>query len=207
MCNNYSETTGKACFKLERRNHVSMSTHLMIAPSLSCPASCKYCFGPHEGAARMRRETLEAIVRWQAALGKDGPLEITFHGGEPLTPGIEFYRMALPLLCDGLSPRRVHFGMQSNLWLLTDDLCRLLHEHNVSLGTSLDGPELVNDAQRGSGYFRRTMAGIERARTHGLSVGCICTFTPQSAPHAEEVFDFFVHAGQSFNIHASLPSV
>lgn len=155
----------------------------------------------------MRRETLEATVRWQAALGKDDPLEITFHGGEPLTPGIEFYRMALPLLRDGLSPRRVRFGMQSNLWLLTDDLCRLLHEHNVSLGTSLDGPETINDAQRGNGYFRRTMAGIERARAHGLSVGCICTFTPQSAPHAEEVFDFFVHAGLSFNIHASLPSM
>src|SRR5450756_970460 len=124
-----------------------MSSHLMLAPSLACPASCAYCFGPHVGGAVMGRETLEAVVRWQAALGEDdsGTLEITFHGGEPLVPGATFYRMALPLLRDGLAPRRVRFAAQSNLWLLTDELCELFAEHGVSLGTSLDGPEAIND--------------------------------------------------------------
>jgi uncharacterized protein len=52
--------------------------------------------------------------------------------------------MALPLLRDGLAPRRVRFAAQSNLWLLTDELCELFAEHGVSLGTSLDGPEALN---------------------------------------------------------------
>lgn len=154
-----------------------MSRHLMLVPSLACPASCVYCFGPHEGGPPMRRETVKAVVRWQNALDGNEPLEITFHGGEPLVPGADFYRMALLLLREGLAPRQVRFGMQSNLWLLTDELCELFREHDVSLGTSLDGPEPINDAQRGEGYFRRTMAGMERARAHGLGVGCICTFT------------------------------
>ena len=42
----------------------------------------------------MRRQTVEAIVRWQNALDDGDALEITFHGGEPLVPGAEFYRMA-----------------------------------------------------------------------------------------------------------------
>ena len=184
-----------------------MLRHLMLVPSLACPASCAYCFGPHAGGPPMTQATLEAVVRWQNVLGAQDPLEITFHGGEPLIPGISLYRMALPLLREGLAPRKVRFVLQSNLWLLTDGLCDLFREHEVSLGTSLDGPETINDAQRGNGYFRRTMAGIERARAHGLSVGCICTFTLQSAPYAKEVFDFFAHAGLSFNIHASLPSM
>ncbi len=153
----------------------------------------------------MGRDTLEAVVRWQAGLGGREPLEITFHGGEPLVPGASFYRMALPLLKDGLGPREVHFGIQSNLWRLTDELCELFSEYGVSIGTSLDGPEPINDAQRGAGYFRRTMAGIERARTHGLQAGCICTFTAQSAPRAGEVFDFFAGEGLDFSIHAALP--
>jgi uncharacterized protein len=153
----------------------------------------------------MRQETVEAVVRWQNTLGDKETLEITFHGGEPLVPGVQFYRMALPLLRDGLALRRVRFAMQSNLWLLTDGLCDLFREYGVSLGTSLDGPEPINDAQRGQGYFSRTMAGIERARAHGLDVGCICTFTAQSAPHAQDIFDFFVREGMGFSIHAALP--
>ncbi|RME43070.1 MAG: TIGR04083 family peptide-modifying radical SAM enzyme, partial [Chloroflexi bacterium] len=156
----------------------------------------------------MRRATVEAVVCWQRALdGGNGPLEITFHGGEPLVPGSDFYRMALPLLRDGLAPRQVRFGVQSNLWLLTDELCDLFREYGVSIGTSLDGPETINDAQRGQGYFRRTMDGIERARVHGLNVGCICTFTAQSALHADEVFDFFLSQGLGFSIHAALPAL
>lgn len=155
----------------------------------------------------MRRETVEAVVCWQDSLGYKEPFEITFHGGEPLVAGLGFYRMALPLLREGFAPRKVRFGMQSNLWLLTDELCELFHEYGVSLGTSLDGPEAINDTQRGAGYFKRTMAGIGRAQAHGLPVSCICTFTSRSAPHAEEIFDFFVQAGLSFSIHASLPSL
>jgi sulfatase maturation enzyme AslB (radical SAM superfamily) len=184
-----------------------MSRHLMLVPSLACPASCAYCFGPHKGGSPMTRATLDAVVRWQNALGDKDTLEITFHGGEPLVPGIQFYRMALPLLRDGLAPRRVRFAMQSNLWLLTDELCDLFREYGVSLGTSLDGPEPINDAQRGTGYFSRTMASIKRARVHGLDVGCICTFTSQSAPHAQEIFDFFVREGLGFSIHAALPTL
>jgi uncharacterized protein len=195
-----------------------MSQHLMLVPSLVCPASCAYCFGPHAGGKTMGRETLEAVVEWQRGLalpaGDDadtrpghGTLEITFHGGEPLVPGARWYREALPLLRDGLAPRKVRFAAQSNLWLLTDELCELFREHGVSLGTSLDGPEAINDAQRGAGYFARTMAGIERARAHGLDVGAICTFTAVSVPHAPEIFDFFVREGLNFSVHAALPSL
>jgi uncharacterized protein len=189
---------------------VAGSRHLMLVPSLACPAGCSYCFGPHAGTGTMARETLEAVVGWQAGCFGQTPanrLEITFHGGEPLVPGAAWYRTTLPLLRDGLAPRKVRFAIQTNLWLLTDELCELFREHRVAIGTSLDGPEEINDAQRGRGYFARTMAGIERARTHGLDVGCICTFTAQTAPRADEIFDFFLAEGLSFSVHAALPSL
>ena len=124
-----------------------MFGHLMLVPSLACPASCVHCFGPHAGRPVMRRETLEAVVEWQKALGAGavkgdadggrrgpGALEITFHGGEPLVPGEAFYRTALPLLRDGLAPRRVRFAVQSNLWLLTDEPGRALPRLRCRLG-------------------------------------------------------------------------
>jgi uncharacterized protein len=155
----------------------------------------------------MRQETIEAIVAWQKTLNKKDTLEITFHGGEPLVPGIEFYRMALPLLKEGISPRRVRFTMQSNLWLLTDELCDLFYENMVSIGTSLDGPEVINDSQRGQGYFKKTMAGINLARAHGIDIGCIATFTRQSIMHSQEIFNFFLNEGLNFTIHSAAPSI
>jgi uncharacterized protein len=83
-------------------------------------------------------------------------------------------------------------------------MCKLFKEYNVSIGTSLDGSESINDAQRGAGYYQRTMAGIEHARNHGMGVGCICTFTTQSADRANEIFDFFLQKKLGFSIHAAL---
>ena len=158
----------------------------------------------------MSRDTVGAVVGWQRQLaaesGQTGALEITFHGGEPLLPGAAFYRMALPLLRDGLAPRTVRFAVQSNLWLLTDELADLFSAYGVQVGTSLDGPAHINDAQRGDGYFAKTMAGVEKARDHGLDPGVVCTFTAESARRAGEVFDFFVGAGLDFGVHAALPS-
>ena len=97
--------------------------------------------------------------------------------------------------------------MQSNLWLLTEELCHIFRQYGVSIGTSLDGPEHINDAQRGNGYFRRTMERIHLARNIGISIGCICTFSQQSLPHIHEIFDFFAYEGLNFTIHETVPSL
>ncbi len=182
-----------------------MPQHLLLVPSLSCPAECLYCFGPKGSGPVMRPETIDEIVAWQNRSGETEPLEVIFHGGEPLAAGAAFYREALPRLRKGLAQRTVGFSVQSNLWLLDEALIDLFREYRVSIGTSLDGPEAINDAQRGPGYFRRTMAGIDRARRGGLSAGCICTFTAASAPEADRIFDFFLGEQLNFTVHAAVP--
>lgn len=184
-----------------------MQHHLMIVPSFNCPAQCSYCFGPHEQGPNMTRDTVRAIAEWQADTNSAPSLSIVFHGGEPLLAGFDFYSWSLPLLREQLAPRKVRFAIQSNLWPLTPEMCELFWHYGVSLGTSLDGPEKITDAQRGSGYFRRTMAGIERASKQGLEVGCVCTFTGQSAVRAPEIFDFFYQEGLNFSIQPCISSI
>ena len=110
----------------------------------------------------MPAQVFDAALDWiSAATSPDETPEITFHGGEPLLAGIEWYRRVLPLVRERLPDARL--ALQSNLWLLDDELCRLFAEYGVSLGTSLDGPRPINDRQRGRGSYRRTMAGIAAA--------------------------------------------
>jgi len=185
-----------------------MTRHLMLVPSDSCPARCRYCFGPRTGSTVMGERTLDAALEWAASTmgnGSSDRLDVVFHGGEPLTAGSAYYGHALPRLREAFPGTKLSLGMQTNLWLLDEELCDVLLEHNVSVGTSLDGPEDICDAQRGEGYFRRTMAGVELARSRGLHVGCIATFTRQSAPRADEAFEFMATQGLDFTIHAAVP--
>lgn len=184
-----------------------MRKSLMLVPSLDCPAGCSYCFGPNYGGPVMTEAVVDGIAGWIDSLDRHTCLDITFHGGEPLTAGASFYGTTLPRLAGAAGSRRLSFAMQSNLWLLTGELCETFREYGVSLGTSLDGPERINDPQRGDGYFRRTMEGIELARSHGLDVGCVCTFTSVSVRHFDEVFGFFAGEGLDFTIHPALKKV
>jgi len=183
-----------------------MTRYLLLIPTTSCQASCSYCFGPRFGQPVMGGNVVDGVARWLEAWPREEASRVIFHGGEPLLAGMRWYRENLPRLRHSRE-QGVSLSAQSNLWALDEDFCGLFKEFDVSLGTSLDGPEEINDAQRGKGYFRRTMAGIDLARKAGLKLCCIVTFTALSLPRWREVVEFFKHEGLVFSIHAALPGL
>ena len=178
----------------------------MLIPTLGCPARCSYCWSSDPTSPRMGIEVVEGVVEWLSHLQKER-VTFTFHGGEPLLAGVDFYKKALPLISQGLSHMKPEFAMQSNLWLLTPEIARVLAEYRVPLGTSIDGPEELNDLQRGKGYFQKTMHGYEVARQHGLRVSFICTFTSRSFHEREKIVRFFRENGFTLKLHPALPSL
>ncbi len=178
----------------------------MIIPTLGCPGRCKYCWSSDVNSPKMTAETAEAIVRWLEPL-QDQRVTFTFHGGEPLLAGLTFYQRILPLIRTRLAHLSPEFAMQTNLWLMTDELAEILAEFQVPLGSSIDGPEELTNYQRGDGYFAKTMAGYEIAIRHGLLVRFICTFTNSSVSQKEEIVRFFRENGWVMKLHPALPSL
>ncbi len=179
----------------------------MLVSSLQCPAECTYCFGSRDGPCMppgTMEDALDLVAKIVTETGQRS-VKVTFHGGEPLTAGHELLRRALEGLDARFGRGGYEVGLQSNLWLLDDEFCQLFLRHGVEIGTSLDGPEEITDAQRGDGYFARTMQGIEMARRGGLRVGCIATFTPARASRWREVAQFFLAERLSFSIQPSVP--
>jgi uncharacterized protein len=183
-----------------------MPFHVMIVPTLGCPANCSYCWSSEEKSPIMSIKTITEVVKWLESLRGD-PVTFTFHGGEPLLAGADFYMEALPILLKGLNPRKIAFAIQTNLWKLTPEIAKIFAEYNIPIGSSLDGPKELNDFQRGKGYYTKTMMGYEIARTHGLNVRFITTFTSHSIKFKEEIFNFYLEKGFTLKLHPCLLSL
>ncbi len=180
--------------------------HVMLIPTLGCPSNCGYCWSSEEGSPIMPIETINEVVEWLKD-SRHERITFTFHGGEPLLAGADFYRQALPLLSEGLRHMNPEFALQTNLWRMTPELAEILAEYNVPIGSSIDGPKELNDFQRGNGYFDKCMRGYEIARAHGLNVRFICTFTSHSVEYKEDIFNFFLQHGFDLKLHPALPSL
>ncbi|HML05764.1 MAG TPA: TIGR04083 family peptide-modifying radical SAM enzyme [Methanobacterium sp.] len=183
-----------------------MAFHVMIIPTLGCPSECNYCWSSEEGSPVMSIETVQEIVNWLKDFRQE-PVTFTFHGGEPLLAGYDFYKEALPLLSEGLKELKPAFALQTNLWNITLEMAELFHEYNIPIGSSIDGPEEINDIQRGEGYYKRTMKGYEIAKAHNLKVSFISTFTSYSIDFKEDIFNFFLENGLTLKLHPALPSL
>lgn len=183
--------------------------NFMLVLSAACPAECKYCFGPHEGEI-IDRATFDKLVTYMEKVvseTKQEKVNITFHGGEPLMASVELWTYALEQLSNRFKNKEIRFSLQSNLWRLNDELCLLFKKYKVSIGSSLDGPKSINDAQRGIGYFEKTYKGLNLAEQYGIEAGCIATFTPKNIKKWQEVMDFYIHEKMSFSIHPSVKPV
>ncbi|MCU0630190.1 MAG: TIGR04083 family peptide-modifying radical SAM enzyme [Methanoregulaceae archaeon] len=180
--------------------------HIMLIPTLGCPSKCSYCWSSEEGSPVMSIETVQEVINWLKDLQKNR-ITFTFHGGEPLLAGADFYRNALPLISNGLKDQNPEFAMQTNLWRMTPEIAKILAGYHVPIGSSIDGPEDINDSQRGDGYFSKTMAGYRIAKDNGLTVRFICTFTCESVKSREEIVDFFYRNRFVLKLHPALPSL
>jgi len=202
------ERSEKYFLRHSRKYPVTMKTpfHIMLIPTLGCPARCNYCWSSETGSPVMDIDVVSDVVGWLRNFRNDR-VTFTFHGGEPLLAGEEFYRQALPMLATGLEHLKPVFALQSNLWLMTPELAKILAEYHIPVGSSIDGPEEINDLQRGKGYFEKTMKGYGIAKANGVDVRFICTFTAQSVKRREEIFAFFLKNRFTMKLHPALPSL
>ena len=178
----------------------------MLVPTLGCPSNCEYCWSSEESSPIMDVSIIREVVEWLKDF-RNEPVTFTFHGGEPLLAGYEFFKESLPLLADGLAHLKPAFAIQTNLWNLTPELAELFKEYRIPIGSSLDGPEELNDLQRGTGYYQKTMRGYEIAKDHDLQVSFISTFTSYSVQYKEDIFNFFLENGLNLKLHPALPSL
>jgi uncharacterized protein len=193
---------------------------LITQPTTLCNLDCAYCYLPDRKRAQlMSVEVAAALAASVSEQDSAHPVDVVWHGGEPLATPISHLRSLLaqfgPLRRRGL----ITFGVQTNATLITPEWCELLAEYGFKVGVSIDGPATANAARvdrRGEPAFDRIMRGIATLRAAGIPFTAIAVVTPETVGRADELVSFFTDLGCTsvgFNIeeqegmNAGRPSV
>lgn len=170
-----------------------------------CNLDCAYCYYTEKtalahGVHEMSDETLTRFVREYIALQPaTAPVQFTWHGGEPLLRGMDFYRKAISLQQEYAEGRTIENCMQTNGTLLTPAWCQFLHEHHFLVGLSIDGPEWLHDRYRttrgGRPSWKQVMQAIELLNRYEVDWNAMAVVTRDTARSPRPFYRFFREIG------------
>lgn len=186
--------------------------YLTLQTTKACNLRCRYCYLDPSREERKQKLSVETTCRvltdlanYHEAHRLPQDIAIVFHGGETLVLGHSYFRSVLKhvaALRVQFPRKRIHCSIQSNITLLDEAYCELFKEHNVSIGTSIDGPADLHNANRFGPVPRDNhavvMSKIALARYRGLRVGALCLVTKNKLTEAGRILDFFESEDLSF---------
>jgi uncharacterized protein len=175
-----------------------------------CNLDCKYCYYrdkrslyPDNGGLRMPESLLEEYIVQHIDAAPGPEVSFSWHGGEPTTLGVDFFRKAVELQRKHRPAGwRTRNGIQTNGVLLDEEWCRFLAAEDFGIGLSLDGPAELHDAYRvmrgGQPSHRQAMRGYELLRKHGIHTDIVCVVHNRNVGHPLTVYRFFREIGCSY---------
>jgi uncharacterized protein len=175
-----------------------------------CNLACRYCYyldkklpRSADGSGRMADDLLELYIAAHIAASPDEIIRFSWHGGEPLLAGLDFFRRAVQIQAR-LRPagRSIANGIQTNGALIDDDWGAFLAEAGFSVGLSLDGPRPFHDAFRmtrdGRTSFASALRGWEILRRFGVPADVLCVVGTHNVRRPLDTYAFFKNIGASF---------
>jgi len=175
-----------------------------------CNLRCSYCYYLEKrgvvgslAGVRMSDETLENYIRQHLEAATDPEIFFSWHGGEPLIAGIDFFRKAVAIQRRYMpAGSTVINGIQTNATLITEEWADFFRENGFYVGISLDGPEEYHNLNRrspdGKGSFADVMRGLEIIRKHRVPHEFLCVISNDNVHSPLEVYRFLKDMGASF---------
>lgn len=179
-----------------------------MQPTTLCPMDCTYCY-------LLERHLKQEMTPLVATAIADGigsswePVEVVWHGGEPLAVGVERFVELLapfePLRRAGRVRHKVQTGGGRPI---TDAWCDVFEQYDIGVGVSIDGPRTLNRHRVDRGghpMFDRTVTGVETLKRRGIHFTVLAVVSQGGTRQAVQVLDFIRDLGTSwvgFNVEA-----
>ena len=175
-----------------------------------CNLNCAYCYylekeklyprDPQRWA--MDEKVLETFIAQTIYSCQDPAVLFTWHGGEPILRGMDFFKKILQLQKKYGAGRTIENSLQTNGTTLTDDWCRFFRDEKFLIGISIDGPEHCHDHYRvhrdGTGSFAKCMKGIEMLVKNRVEFNTLSVVNDYNAKFPAEVYGFLKGTGSHY---------
>lgn len=113
-----------------------------------CNLSCTYCYNKKNTSKKfLKVEDTIVFLDILKKIEKESNISITFHGGEPLLRGIDYYENIIYKIRHELSTY-VNIIFQTNGLLIDDRYLELFKKYNCSVGISIDGTTFEENKNR-----------------------------------------------------------
>ncbi|MGW8194873.1 MAG: anaerobic sulfatase maturase [Desulforhopalus sp.] len=169
--------------------------------SYRCNLACHYCYYlrtedqlRHDSSPPlMNDEILTTYLSQHIAACPGDRVNFSWHGGEPMIAGVEFYRRVVALQKKyNISGKKITNGIQTNGTLIDDDWGRFFAEHNFAVGISIDGPQDLHDVYRRSrhnaGTHKEVMRGWELLCKYNIPADILCVVNEANVLYPLQVY-------------------
>jgi uncharacterized protein len=164
-----------------------------------CNLKCDYCFYYSKDQSRktlMPSTILEKFIKEYLELFP-GHVRFTWHGGEPLLAGIEFFEKIIEFQEKYRSGHQILNTVQTNGTLISDKWAQFFKDNHFRIGVSLDGNEachgLFRKNRKGKNSFPQTIRGIKKLQKYNVPVGVLQVITSSNVNKINDNLDFFVN--------------
>jgi len=175
-----------------------------------CNLRCSYCYYlekkglfPEDHHFLMDDVTLEKFIIQNIEAFDDELISFSWHGGEPLLAGIDFYRRVLYYQSLNKPEGKVILnGIQTNGTLIDEEWAKFLSENNFLIGISIDGDSGLHNTFRkkknGEGTWQDVVKGFQHLLKWGVIPEILCVVSSENVKYPVGIYNLFKEAGAKF---------
>ena len=151
----------------------------------------------------MTDEILKEYILQHIEASTESVINFSWHGGEPLMAGIDFYRKVLKFQSSHKpAGKTIVNGIQTNGTLLNDEWCRFFAREGFVIGLSLDGPSELHDINRRTKDDRKTwqkvIDGFRLLEKNNILPEVLCVVNSENVKQPLAVYRFFRELGAKY---------
>lgn len=175
---------------------------VVVKPTLFCNTGCSHCYHTPEERVpgQMSRETLERLIRMTSEEYES--VWFIWHGGEPLTLPMSFYKDAVSLQERYFGKDNLRCGntVQTNGTLINRRFMAYCREKRINVGVSYEGP--YNGVLREGDPSKALQMLSSKENKYSVSA----TISRETALKQRELYDFFKVSGTNLSLSPVIPA-
>lgn len=176
----------------------------------SCNLGCEYCLNRLNQVSKslliMENNVLESVIATGLS-NVSHKINFTWHGGEPLLAGINFFNRVIQLQQKlNFNNKIVENFIQTNGVLINRKWASFFKQHNFRVSISIDGPAEVHNRYRyylsGKGSFNKILNNIGLLKEKNININVIAVITGNVNITPQKFINFFVeHDIRNFRVN------